>query len=160
MNARNTWTRPLRWIAGAGVGAVLLVALASVLADSLAIAEQPGRSIGIPAVSVQPSGASTGAATPDSTPSAEPTSTEPTSADPTGTDSTGTDPTGTDSTGTDPTGTDSTGTEPTVPSAAPEVVPAQDPVVVDDHGGDNPDHDDDIGVDDSGGSSGSGRKSG
>ncbi|TFD29256.1 hypothetical protein [Cryobacterium lyxosi] len=155
MNARSIWTRPLLWIAGAGVGAVLLVALASVLADSLAIAEQPGRSIGVPAVSVQPSGASTGAATPDSTPSAEPTSTEPTSTDPTGTD-----PTDNDSTGTDPTGTDSTGTEATVPSAAPEVVPAQDPVVVDDHGGDNPDHDDDIGVDDSGGSSGSGRKSG
>lgn len=156
MNARNIWTRPLLWIAGAGVGAVLLVALASVLADSLAIAEQPGRSIGVPAVSVQPSGASTGAATPDSTPSAEPTSTEPTRTDPTGTDPTDNDSTGTDPTGTDPTGTDSTGTEAT----APEVVPAQDPVVVDDHGGDNPDHDDDIGVDDSGGSSGSGRKSG
>ena len=149
MNARNIWTRPLLWIAGAGVGAVLLVALASVLADSFAIAEQPGRSIGVPAVSVQPSGASTGAATPDSTPSAEPTGAEPTSTEPTDTD---------------PTDTDPTDTEPTVPSAAPEVVPevvpAQDPVVVDDHGGDNPDHNDDIGVDDSGGSSGSGRKSG
>ena len=149
MNARNIWTRPLLWIAGAGVGAVLLVALASVLADSFAIAEQPGRSIGVPAVSVQPSGASTGAATPDSTPSAEPTGAEPTS----------TDPTDTEPTDTDPTDTDPTDTEPTVPSAAPEVVPevvpAQDPVVVDDHGGDNPDHNDDIG-----GSSGSVRKSG
>ena len=122
MNARKIWIRPLLWIAGAGVGAVLLIALASALAGSLAIAEQPGRSIGVPAVSVQPSGA----ATPAPTPSTEPTSTQPTS------------------------------TEPTVPtSATPEVVPAQDPVVVDDHGGDNPGHNDDIG-----GSSSSGGKGG
>ena len=150
MNTRNTWTRPLVWIAGAGVGAVLLAALASTLTGSLAIAEQPGRSIGVPAVSVQPSGASTGAATPAPTPTAAPT----------GTDPTDTDPTGTDPTGTDPTDTETTDTEPTLPSATPEVVPAQDPVIVDDHGGDNPDHNDDTGIDDSGGSSGSSSGSG
>ncbi|WP_104131394.1 hypothetical protein [Cryobacterium sp. M91] len=110
MNARRTLTRPLLWIVGAGVGAVLLVTLASALAGSLAIAEQPGRPLGVPAVSVQPNGASTSVATP--TPS----------------------------------------TEPTGPATTPEVVPAQDPVVVDDKGGDRPGHDDD-----SGGSGGSGR---
>ena len=146
MNTRNIWTRPLVWVAGAGVGAVLLAALASTLTGSLAIAEQPGRSIGVPAVSVQPSGASTGPTTPAPTPTAEPTSAHPTD----------TDPKDTEPTSADPTDTDPTGTDPTLPSATPEVVPAQDPVVVDDHGGDNPGHNDDIGIDDSGGSSGSG----
>ena len=145
MNTRNIWTRPLVWIAGAGVGAVLLAALASTLTGSLAIAEQPGRSIDVPAVSVQPSGASTGPTTPAPTPTAAPTSS---------------DPTATETTGTDPTDTETTDTEPTLPSATPEVVPAQDPVIVDDHGGDNPGHNDDIGIDDSGESSGSGSGSG
>ena len=116
MNVRSIRARPLLWIVGAGAGAVLLVAIASAMAGSLAIAEQPGRSIGVPAVSVQPTGASTAAATPAPMPSAEPT----------------------------------------IPSSSPEVVPAQDPVVVDDHGGGDPGHDDDSGPDDSGGSSDSG----
>ena len=114
MNVRSRWSRPLLGVVGAGVGAILLVALASALADSLAIAEQPGRSIGVPAVAVQPTGTST--AEPVVTPS------------------------------------------PTPSTTTPEVVPAQELVVVDDHGGDNPSHDDDSGSDDSGGDSGSGRK--
>ena len=139
MNVRSNWGRPLLGVVGVGVAVVLLVTLSAALADSLAIAEQPGTSIGVPAVSVQPTGTptdapavsvqptrtSTGAATPAPTPSAGPT-----------------------------------GIDPTSPSATPEVVPAQDPVVVDDHGGDNPGHDDDIGMDDSGESSGSGSSSG
>ena len=121
MKVRSRWSRPLLGVVGAGVGAILLVALASALADSLAIAEQPGRSIGVPAVAVQPTGTST--AEPVVTPSPTPS------------------------------------TEPTAPSTTtPEVVPAQELVVVDDHGGDNPSHDDDSGSDDSGGDSGSGRK--
>ena len=128
MNAHGILGRPLLWIVAAGVGAVLLIALASVLANSLALAEQPGRTIGIPAVSVQPGGVST------STPS-EPTAEPSDKAAPT----------------TEPTA------EPTpASSSTPELVPAPDPVIVDDHGGDNPDHDDDAGNDSSGsGSSGS-----
>ena len=38
MNARRILGRPLMWIVAAGAGAILLVALASVLANSLAIA--------------------------------------------------------------------------------------------------------------------------
>ena len=75
-------------------------------------------------MSVQPSGASIAAATRVPTPSAEPAGTD----------------------------IDQTDNEPTIPSATPEVVPAQDPVIVDDHGGDNPGHYDDFGTDDSGGS--------
>ena len=127
MNAHGILGRPLLWIVAAGVGAVLLIALASVLANSLALAEQPGRTIGIPAVSVQPGGAST------STPS-EPTP-EPT---------------------VEPAPTTGATAEPTPASSTPELVPAPDPVIVDDHGGDNPDHDDDAG-DDSSGSGKSGR---
>ena len=124
MNAHGILGRPLLWIVAAGVGAVLLIALASVLANSLALAEQPGRTIGIPAVSVQPGGVST------STPS-EPTAEPSVKAAPTA--------------------------EPTpASSSTPELVPAPDPVIVDDHGGDNPDHDDDAGDDSSdSGSSGS-----
>ena len=114
MNLRGTYARPLLWIVGAGVGATLLVALASTLAGSLAIAEQPGRPVGVPAVSVQPSGAS----------AAEPVAPTP---------------------------------SPTPGTTAPEIVPAQEPVVVDDHGGDTPGHDDDSsGGSGSSGSSGSG----
>ena len=127
MNAHGILGRPLLWIVAAGVGAVLLIALASVLANSLALAEQPGRTIGIPAVSVQPGGVST------STPS-EPTAEPSDKAAPT---------------------TEATA-EPTPASSTPELVPAPDPVIVDDHGGDNPDHDDDAG-DDSSGSGKSGR---
>ncbi|WP_104081899.1 hypothetical protein [Cryobacterium sp. Y11] len=134
MNARRILGRPLLWIVTAGAGAILMVALASVLANSLAIAEQPGRPIGVPAVSVQPGGAATPSATPFAPtlgPTIEPTA-EPT-ADPT--------------------------TDPTPAISTPELVPAADPVVVDDHGGDNPGHDDDTG-DDSGGSGSSSGGSG
>ena len=44
--------------------------------------------------------------------------------------------------------------EPTPTGSTPEVVPAPDPVIVDDHGGDRPGHDDDAGNHSSGSGSG------